>query len=94
MSKRVKVNDDINFAELDNEDLAEHIHWEHSCHLSAKNNQKNDDHVGEARVNLGLDHDWSKTAFTGQRSDDDDIMPPEEYTCYFNRYHGNRSART
>ena len=47
VTKRVEVNNDINLAELDNEELSEHIHWEHSRHLSAQNNQKHDDHVGE-----------------------------------------------
>ena len=48
MAKQVEVNDDINLAELDDEELAEHIHWEDSRYLSAQNNQKHDDHVGES----------------------------------------------
>ena len=90
ISKRVAVNDEINLAELDDEELADHIHWEHSRHLSAQNTQKHNDFVGEQRVNVGLDHDWTVTSFSGTRSDD--IMPPMEYTTYLKDvFYGDKS---
>ena len=90
IAKRIKVNNDINLDDLDNEELGDHIHWEHSRHLSAQNTQKLDDKVGELRVNLGLDHDWTHNEFKGSRCDD--RMPPEEYTDYLKDiFYGSRS---
>ena len=90
VSKGVEVNNEINLADLDNEELADHIHWEHSRHLSAQNTQKHDDLVGEQRVNVGLDHDWTLTSFKGKRSND--VMPPEEYTSYLKDvFYGDKS---
>ena len=90
ISKQVAVNNEINPAELDNEELANHIHWEHSRHLSAQNSQKHDDIVGEQPVNIGLDHDWTVTSFNEKRSDD--VMPPMEYTIYLKDvFYGEKS---
>ena len=70
-SKRVSVNDDINLDELDNEELADHIHWEHSRHLSAQKGAQLDSHVGNMRIK----HDWTTKFFDGACSPD--RMPPK-----------------
>ena len=90
MAKQGVVNDNNNLNDLDNKQMAEYIHWEHRCHLSAQNNQKLDDHVGELLENLGLDHDPTIKEFKGERSDD--TMPPEIYTSYLKRtFYGDES---
>ena len=88
VAKPVATNNNINIADLNNEELSNHIHWEHSRHLSAQNNQKLDDHIGKLRVDLGIDHDWTTTYFDGVRSIY--IKPPLEYTHYLkNVFYGN-----
>lgn len=80
IAKRVSVNDEINLDKLDPEEMENLLHWEHSRHLSDKKGARLDDHVLDMRVDLGIDHDWSKTHFQGQRSPD--RLPPEEYVKY------------
>jgi hypothetical protein len=80
IAKRVPVNDDINLDDLDNEELDDHIHWEHSRHLSAQKGARLDDHVGDMRVDLGITYDWTTKFFDGVRSSD--RMPPELYVQY------------
>lgn len=90
IAKRIEINNDINLDDLDNEELADHIHWEHSRHLSTKNTHKLNDKVGELRVNLGLDHDWTHNEFKGPRCDN--RIPPEEYTNYLKDiFYGSKS---
>ena len=72
--------EDVNIDHLTNEELHNHIYWEHSNHLSVQNHLNLDNTVGEVRVNLGIDHDWSKKCFHGERATD--RLPRESYTRY------------
>ena len=59
IAKRVSANNDINSDDLDNEELADHIHWEHRRHLSAQKGARLDDHVGDMHVDLGTTYNWT-----------------------------------
>ena len=58
--KPITPNDTINLEKLDQQELEDLIHWEHSCHLSAQNKMNLDDHVGELHLDLGIDHGTTK----------------------------------
>lgn len=56
---------DIDENDLDEEELDDHL-----AHVNCNNKtdrQKMDDTLSKRRVNIGLDHDWSKTKFDGTR---------------------------
>jgi hypothetical protein len=90
-SKQVSTAEDVNLDDFDNEQLSNHLHWEHCRHLSAQNTRNLDDHVAEMRVNLGIDHNWTKRYFEGERAPN--LMAPEEYTKYLkDKYYGNVST--
>ena len=80
VAKKAKPIDDVNLDHLTDEELHNHIYWEHSNHLSAQNCLNLNSTVGEVRVNLGIDHDWSKKCFHGERATD--RLSPESYTRY------------
>ena len=80
VTKQITPNNTINLEDLDQQEREDLIHWEQSRHLSAQNNLNLDDHVGELRVDLGIDRDWKTTYFKYKQSDD--LMPPKDYTQY------------
>ena len=92
IAKKASSNDDVDLHKLDNEELHNHLHWEHSRHLSAQNNNLINDAVGRSRVNVGLNYDWTTLKFEGTRAPN--RMPPEEYTKYLADYVYNRGDQT
>ena len=55
-TKQASTSEGVNLDDLNNEELANHLHWEHCRHLSAQNTQNLDNHVAKMRVNLGINH--------------------------------------
>ena len=78
--KRVETDQTINIEDLDDDELADFTHWEHSRSLSAQNRMNLDDKIGEQRGNIGLDHDWTTTYFKGRRNIGE--TPALQYTKY------------
>ena len=70
----------VDLNDLNEEELEQEILWEHSCHLSAQNSRTTDNAIGEDLVDVGLEHDWSKSFFKGTRSPD--TMDGEKYIGY------------
>ena len=66
IQKWVSTKKSINLAELENEELASHVEWEHSGHLSKQSQNVLSDNVREQRVDLGINHDWTKSYFRGK----------------------------
>ena len=91
VTRKATVVEEVNVSNgIDNEELHNHDYWEHSNHLSAQNTRHLNDHAGERRVNLGIDHDWSQQCFSGTRAAD--RMTPEEYTRYLRDHFYNNTA--
>lgn len=78
LNKRATSKEDVDLDTLDDDEKEAHLHWHHSRNLSAQNSRYFNNMLANEQVNIGLDHDWSKTTFKGQRADD--LMPPELYT--------------
>ena len=76
----VKEDNAVDLNDLNEEELEQEILWEHSCHLSAQNSRTTDNVIGEDLVDVGLEHDWSKSFFKGTRSPD--TMDGEQYIGY------------
>ena len=76
----VKEDNAVDLNDLNEEELEQEILWEHSCHLSAQNSRTTDNVIGEDLVDVGLEHDWSKSFFKGTRSPD--TMDGEKYIGY------------
>ena len=77
LAKKTKAVNDVNLDDMSPEELKDFTHWDHNQNISAQGGLKHNDHMGEARVNIGIDHDWSSTFFSGTRSES--LLSPEEY---------------
>ena len=75
-------SDDIDLSCLTEEEREQ---WEHSRHLST--NMTTSNTFGDNTADIGLDHDWSKSFFTGQR--DPGTSNGELYTEYLRGYYYN-----
>ena len=83
---------EVDFGNMTEEEMANHEYWENCNCLSAQNNRMLNDKVGEQRVDLGIDHDWTKLSFKGERAGDH--MDPETYTDYLKaHFYSDQSDR-
>ena len=66
----VTKDNTIDLKDLNEEELEQTILWEHSCHLSAQNSRTTPNVIKDNLVDVGLEHDWSKSFFKGHRPPD------------------------
>ena len=80
----------IDIDQMDEEELAQHVEWEHSCHLSAQNSMRSPNCIANTIADIGIDHDWSESFFKEDRHPD--TMKGEEYIDYLrDQFYGTAS---
>ena len=57
----VTKDDAGNLNDLNEEELEQEISWKHSCHFSAQNSRTRPSVIKDNLVDVGLEHDWSKS---------------------------------
>lgn len=84
--------DGVDLSEMTAEEIAQHEHWEHSRHLSAQNERKSPNRLGEnLTANIGLDHNWLISFFKEPRAQG--IRRGECYTDYLKEvFYGDKKG--
>ena len=75
VARKGTIQADVNIDELDDDEKDQHLNYLHSNQLTDK--RVDELLLGGKKIDIGLNHDWSKSSFDGER---DVTIPGEEYT--------------